>query len=252
MVKKDLAFVLKRHNFRETSIISTLYTRRYGKITGILKGFYTQKREFSSPFDIGSLNEITFYPKRKEIWLVSFADLVNDYAYLRRDRSKARVAGMFLNLVERTMQLWDVHPEVFDLLEQSLSTLSFEDEEKVFYVFLIQLLTLSGVKPEINLCINCHGDLDGHMFFSVEKGGLVCHRCRDKVSGLQKINRQTASSLLYIQKHPMDMALRLKTSFPSRAEMFRILSDFLMYHLDLSIPTELRPVKRRRMFSFVR
>ena len=245
MVKKDLGFVIKRHNFRETSLITTIYTSGYGKITGILKGFYTTKREFSSPFDRGSLNELSFYPKRKEIWLVSHVDLVYDYPYLRKDISKAKVASLFLNLVDKVMQLWDRNPLVFDLLKDCMQALETEDEHRILYIFLIKLLTLSGVKPEINLCLNCHGELDEDLYFSVSRGGLICHNCFNRMHNLQRISKEVASSLLYIQKHEFDLTLRLRPSVRCQAEMLKVLEDFIAYHLDIDISRQLPAAKAR-------
>ncbi|UCG35053.1 MAG: DNA repair protein RecO [Candidatus Omnitrophota bacterium] len=239
MVKKDLGFVIKRHNFRETSLITTIYTSHFGKITGILKGFYTSKREFSSPFERGSLNEITFYPKRKEIWLFSFVDLVDDYPYLRTNISKAKVASLFLSLVDKVMQLWDANPLIFDLLRQCLTALEKEDERKILYIFLIKFLTLSGFKPEINRCLNCHGNLDENLYFSISRGGLICQNCFDTVRNLQRISKEVASSLLYIQKYEFTLTLRLRPSLQCEVEMLKILGEFLSYHLDIDISGKL-------------
>ncbi|MCK4520024.1 MAG: DNA repair protein RecO, partial [Candidatus Omnitrophica bacterium] len=99
MIQKDLGFVLRRYNFRETSLITTLYTYRFGKIRGIFKGFYTSKKEFSSPLDVFSLNEFVFYPKKSEIWLISHVDLVSDFPYLREDMAKAKTSALLFNLL---------------------------------------------------------------------------------------------------------------------------------------------------------
>ena len=254
MIKKDLGFVIKRHNFRETSLITTIYTERFGKITGILKGFYTPKREFSSPFDRGSLNEITFYPKKQEIWLVSFVDLVNDYSYLRTNISKAKVAALFLSLVDKVMQHWDSNPLIFELLRECLGALEREDEQKILYIFLIKFLTLSGFKPEINRCLSCHGELDENLYFSISRGGLICHNCFGSVRNLQRISKEAASSLLYIQKHDFPLTLRLRSSARCQAEMFRILEDFLAYHLDVDISRQLPsagPASSRKIKNLV-
>ncbi|MFH1504752.1 MAG: DNA repair protein RecO [Candidatus Omnitrophota bacterium] len=135
MIKKDLGFVLKRYNFRETSLISTLYTYRFGKIRGIFKGFYTSKKEFSSGLDIFSLNEFVFYPKKSEIWLVSHADLISDYSFLRENLSKAKIAGRFFNLVDKTTELWDSNLEIFTLVNSCLGLLKDEKDFKIFYIF---------------------------------------------------------------------------------------------------------------------
>ena len=232
MIEKDLGFVVRRYNFRETSLITTLYTKKFGKIRGILKGFYSQKREFSSPLETFSLNEFIFYPKKSEIWLISHVDLVSDFSFLRYDLKKAKIAGMFLNIIDRTMQVWDKNEKIFGLLNSCLNYLKAEGGQKILYIFLIKFLTLSGFKPEFDHCITCKNLLGEDLFFSVAKGGLVCQDCYKQVHDAKKISQQASRSLIYIEKEDFPLALRLNLDYRCEEELFYILDEFLSYHLD--------------------
>jgi len=232
MIEKDLGFVLRRYNFRETSLITTLYTSRFGKIRGIFKGFYTRKKEFSSSLDTFTLNEFVFYPKRSEIWLISHADLVSDFSYLREDLAKAKVGALLLNLLDKTMPMWDENLQIFNLVNDCLNSLSQESEVKILYVFLIKFLSLSGFKPEFNHCIRCQKVLDDEFYFSVAKGGLVCRVCGRDVGDLKRITRQACRSLLYIQNNDFSLISRLKVTRPCEDEFFYILGRFLAYHFE--------------------
>lgn len=244
MVEKDIGFVLRRHNFRETSVIASLYTLRFGKITGILKGFYTQKKEFSSNLDIFSLNELVFYPKKRDIWLISFTDLVCDYDFLRRDITKANAAAMFLNLIDKTMQLWDTNHEVFELLKSALLNLEKWQAHRICYMFLIKFLTLSGFKPEFDKCIICHSPIEEDSAFSVSRGGLICKKCRVQVSDCRNVGKETIPSLLYIQNSEFPLVLRLNPTRDCEKEIMYILREFLCYHLDFDIQA---PAQRKRL-----
>src|SRR3989338_8979537 len=87
MIQKDLGFVLKRYNFRETSLIASIYT------------------------------------KKSEIWLIAHADIVSDYDFLRSDLAKAKVAGKIFNFLERVIEIWDTNPYIFNLLKDCLDLL---------------------------------------------------------------------------------------------------------------------------------
>jgi len=232
MIEKDLGFVLRRYNFRETSLITTLYTARFGKIRGIFKGFYTLKKEFSSSLDIFTLNEFVFYPKRSEIWLISHADLVSDFSYLRENLSKAKVGALLLNLLDKTMPLWDGNLEIFNLVNDCLNSLIQESEVKILYVFLIKFLSLAGFKPEFNHCLQCQKVLDDEFYFSVAKGGLVCKVCGRDVGDVKRITKQTCRSLLYIQNSEFSLINRLKITRSCEDEFFYILGRFLAYHFE--------------------
>ncbi len=234
MIEKDLGFVLKRYNFRETSLITTLYTSRFGKIRGIFKGFYTPKKEFSSPLDIFTLNEFVFYPKKSEIWLISHADLVSDFAYLREDLLKAKAGALLFNLLDETMPLWDGNMQIFNLINDCLNSLGREREFKILYVFLIKFLSLAGFKPEFNHCLKCQKALDDEFSFSVAKGGLICKVCTHQVSDAKKISKQACRSLLYIQMADFPLTSRLKVTKSCEEEIFYILGRFLAYHFDFN------------------
>ncbi|MDD5585052.1 MAG: DNA repair protein RecO [Candidatus Omnitrophica bacterium] len=232
MIEKDLGFVLRRHNFRETSIIASLFTRKFGKISGIFKGFYTPKKEFSSSLSIGTLNEFIFYPKKRDIWLVSFADCVHDYPYLRQNLAKSKAALTFINIIERTMQPWDSNAAVFSLVKDSLDFLAKEKEDKMLYIFLIKYLTLSGLKPQFNKCLLCHDAFAGTIFFSVSKGGLLCKECQHHAPDARRISKETSSSLLYIQNNDFPFVCRLHPTRGCEKEIYHLLHSFLAYHLE--------------------
>ncbi len=232
MIQKDLGFVLRRYNFRETSLITTLYTYRFGKIRGIFKGFYTSKKEFSSPLDVFSLNEFVFYPKKSEIWLISHVDLVSDFPYLREDIAKAKISALLFNLLDKTLPLWDSNQYIFSLINSCLNCLGEEQELKILYIFLIKFLTFSGFKPELNHCISCERLLNDEFSFSVVRGGLICRDCALKVEDAKRINKQVCRSLLYIQKADFSLARRLKIDKTCEEEIFYILERFLTYHFD--------------------
>lgn len=230
MIKKDIGFVLKRVNFRETSLIAALYTYKFGKIRGIFKGFHTSKKEFSSSLDVFSLNEFVFYPKKSEIWLVSHADLVLDYPFLRKNLLKAKAAGIFFSLVDKTTELWDSNRQVFTLLSSCLSLLGEEKESKILYIFLVKFLTACGFSPEFSHCLGCRLKIKNEKyFFSVSKGGLICKNCLSKAKDIRLISGQAARSFLYIQKTHFPLVYRLSLSLSCEREIFSILKEFYSY-----------------------
>ena len=252
MIEKDLGFVLRRYNFRETSLITTLYTSRFGKIRGIFKGFYTCKKEFSSPLDIFTLNEFVFYPKRSEIWLISHADLVSDFSHLKKDLLKAKVAALLFNLLDKTMPLWDQNIQVFNLVNDCLNSLKQESESKILYVFLIKFLSLAGFKPEFSHCLKCQKSLNDQFSFSVAKGGLICSSCRGSVIDAKRITKQACRCLLYIQRADFHLTSRLKVDRDCQEEIFYILGRFLAYHFDFSdlISSDFSPASSELIFQY--
>lgn len=236
MITKDSGFILKRWNFRETSLFISAYTLKYGKITGLLKGFYSPKKEFTSILEPMTLNEFIFYPRRSEIWLVSFADLINDYSQVRYNLSKNRIASVFLQILYRNIELHEPNEEIFTLLKETLDLLSKMDDEKILSIFLIKFLTIAGIKPQFNLCLNCHTPYGRKLFFSMQAGGIICDKCSNKNSDIHPITKETTSTIHYIQHNRFPQLLRLKPSLRCKEEIIYIVGKFIEYHLHLSLP----------------
>ncbi len=231
MIDKDVGFIIKRFNFRETSILAVIYTRKFGKVQGLFKGFYTNKKEFSSSLDIFTLNEFVLYPRRSDIWLVSYADLINGYDFLRRDIERNTAAGVFARIVNKCTASFDTHPEIFFLLKYSIESLQNYRSSRLLYIFLIKFLTISGFKPELSLCINCHQPYNDKIYFSVSNGGLVCDRCEAIVSDARQISLEASSTIRYIQRSDFPQVLRISPGLACEKEIAFILREFCEYHL---------------------
>ncbi|MCM8819778.1 MAG: DNA repair protein RecO [Candidatus Omnitrophica bacterium] len=234
MIKKDIGFILRRYNFRNTSLIASIYTLNFGKILGIFKGFYTQKKEFSSHLGIFSLNEFVFYPKKRELWLVSQTDLICDFYFLWKNFKKNEIATICSLLIDKIMPLWEANKEVFYLFKQTLESLDKKDIDIAFFAFLLKFLTFSGFKPQLNRCISCEGALKDDLFFSIAKGGLLCQECYKKVEDWQKVSPNIARSLLYLQDSSFPLVFNLQLTDACKKEISFILKQFLSYHLDLN------------------
>ncbi|MCM8826224.1 MAG: DNA repair protein RecO [Candidatus Omnitrophica bacterium] len=234
MIDKDLGFIINRWNFRESSVMATIYTKKFGKINGIFKGFYTRKKEFTSTLDICTLNEFVLYPKISQIWLISYVDLIKDYSFLRDNFYKSIVAYIFTKVINKGTLFFDSNEDIFWLLDKSLDSLSNNDEKKMLYIFLIKFLTISGIKPEINLCIDCHRPYGEKIFFSTVSGGLLCEKCGKTKSSLYPISIETSSTISYIQREDFPLVLRINPTSDCENEIIFVLEEFLRYHLNIA------------------
>lgn len=237
MIAKDLGFIIKRINFRNTSVILNIYTRNYGKFSGIVKGFYTQRREYTSTCDMITLNEFIFYPKRSDIWLVSYVELINDFSYLIRDYNKYIFATQMVKLVDKGMMPEDKNRALFRLLLHSLYWMKTTDCKKTFIVFLVKFLTLSGFRPEFGCCAICgNGNVKSIRSFNVKDGGLICDRCRDSRTDLSQLRGETVKLIRYMQKAKFPYVLHVKPSMKSYHEIEIVLSHFVASHMDIDLP----------------
>ncbi len=234
------AIVLKRFNFRETSIIATFLTREYGKISGLLKGIRKEPRKFASTVEPFSHNEIIFYKSRHStLHLVSQCDILNNFSPLRHDLSRVGTASVMMELADAVMPDEDRNTEVFELALRSLSELETNPKpDKIDAIFKIKLLSLSGFKPHLDSCISCAGQSLGHAKFSLRSGGLLCERCWTKDAAARSIFKGTIATILFIERNDFSRNLSLGMSAEVKKEIEMILNLFIRFHIEKNLKSQ--------------
>jgi len=232
-IVKDKAFALRSYDFQETSRIVSLYTNTRGKIRGLCKGIRAGKKNFTTMFDIGTLNEVVFYESHNELWLISYGDLINaDAGRFYGDMEKHAMLHYIMELVDRIMPLHVPASEVFSLIERTISCMQERPAAYMVYIFQAKLLEISGFRPSLHVCVRCGTAIRAGAFFSMRMGGLLCDRCRRADLEARTVSADVITSLQYIQHHDLNMALRLKPSLYAQREMCRLLDEFLGYHVN--------------------
>jgi len=237
---KTEAIILRRFDFRETSLIVDLYTRDYGKLSGILKGIRAEPDKFASPMEVSSHNEVIFYKKTNTtLHLVSACDLKDNFFGIRKSMVKAGMAGIMMELIASVMQPEDKNEDVFNLAIECLKELENTfSPEKVMTIFKIKMLSLSGFKPHFDSCVSCDNRILGQSKFSLSLGGLLCDKCYYKDLSARAIFRGTIASILYIEKNSFKNNLNLGLNPQIKKELEIILNAFLNFHLEKELKSQ--------------
>jgi DNA repair protein RecO (recombination protein O) len=192
-IQKTLGIVLNNQDFRESSLITTFYTKDFGKLKGLVKGIRRPKLRYGSRLEPFSFNAIVFYENRKSNFsIMAQCDLMNSFNNFRGDLEKAAYASYLTELIDAVTSLGDVNTALFELLFNSLELLSSKGEVKrVIRIFEIRLLDLSGFMPRLDCCVCCGEKVFARKKklpsrFSHSLGGLVCEGCfnQDKAARL--------------------------------------------------------------------
>ena len=83
--EKSLAIVLRTIEFSETSVVATLFTEKFGKISALAKGARRPKGPFESALDLLAVVRIVFLHKSS-----GALDLLTEAKLERRFRAAAR------------------------------------------------------------------------------------------------------------------------------------------------------------------
>jgi len=236
---KTDAFVIRKFDFRETSIIVEFFSHDFGRIKGILKGIRGDAKKFGSKLDIFSLNHIVFYQSRgSEIHLVSQCDLIDGFFNIRQDLAKINLASFLMEMISVVMALEDKNEDVFKLILSCLRDLAdTHDAHKILNIAQIKLLRLSGFKPHFDSCVLCDSEIEGYANFSTAFGGLLCPKCAYRDMNKHDILKGTVASIRHIEKSDWQDIRRLSLSSPVRMELKSMLDKFVTFHLEKRLKT---------------
>lgn len=241
-ILKSEAIVLRKRDFRETSLIVSFYTRGYGKISGVLKGIRKEPQKFASTIEPFSHNDIIFYETRNSgLHLVSHCDLKDNFNFLRGDIQRVGLASLAVELVDAVMPDEDKNAEIFDLILTTLSLLSnTSNPDKIMTIFKIKILSLSGFKPHLDSCVVCSGRIFDEPRFSLNLGGLICGKClgANRNTSTRSIFKGTIATILHIQKNDFRAGLNLGMNPQIKKELDMALNSFLTYHLDKELKSQ--------------
>ncbi|HNS31894.1 MAG TPA: DNA repair protein RecO [bacterium] len=181
------AIVLKKIDFRETSVILTLYTEQLGKVKCILKGVRTEKgRVPPLAFTPGSCIFAFYYLRRSELGLLSSPSLVDSYQMAGVE--SLAVWQIILNLVNLFTPEREREDKIFNLLRDTGSMLSSTSTPAILFVsFKIKLIKILGYGIELKRCIIC-GSVKNLYLFSGKLGGVVCKDCSSKDTASVRIS----------------------------------------------------------------
>ncbi len=147
---KTEGVVLKRSNFGEADRIITLFTKHYGKITGLAKGIRKLTSRKRGALEI--FNQVAFFAtKGKGMEIITEAEVLNPFSGWRKDLKKVGVAYELCEMVDKLTAEGTEQAEVYELLVAALKDLERINREKLPVLvegFADSLLKLLGFWPK--------------------------------------------------------------------------------------------------------
>lgn len=230
-ILKTEGIVLNTWDFKESSLICSVMTRKFGKIRLLAKGARRPKSKFCGELEPFSLDEIIFYKKEhKDLYTLSDTMLLEFFAGIRSSIAKVNAALVLCEFFDKTLPAEESDENAYRMMLSYLKALGLENENSIKRLVLCTLalaLEPSGVKPELSGCVRCKQPLshtDKRVNFSLSAGGLVCDQHFDDTVMVLKEKTVTALGQVYEGKPAVindDMILEIE----------RFLTDYIYYHL---------------------
>jgi len=228
------AIILHAKDYAEWDRIVSVYTRDYGKLTGIAKGAKRSRKRFGSALEPFTHNELFFVEKESQ-GLVRFENchILNLFTDIAGDLRKVVYGSYFLELVHTLTAEKEKNAEIFSLLLFFINLLQTEEfREDLMRIFELRFFTLLGYQPEFLNCISCGRAfrVDETYRFSVRRGGIVCSQCRGKHADLLPLSNGTIRIFQQAQTLALLKINRIFFSPSEHAEGRLIFGKFLEYH----------------------
>ncbi len=164
-------------------------------------------------------------------------DILHSFPKIRENLKKILYGNYYLELANEMAGEREGNREVFELLLSFLSNLEVtEPQEEHLRLFEIRMLSLFGYRPNMARCNLCKKDWEDlkevpGVYFSLEKGALVCEKCSNTSSHLIPFSLGTARLIEKISQMELDKVERLKFTQQSLSESREILPRFISYQL---------------------
>ena len=202
---KTEAIVLHKIKYGDTSVIVTLFTKDYGKMSAIVKGGRNPKSKMGLVADAFNHLQIVFYRKdSREIQLISNADIISYYPNLKSSLDSLKYAQAVVELVKNLTVEHETNHKLFSGLVRILSLLDESKELAItsFARFFMFFLSELGYQLQLEKCSRCGKKelLNSELSYNYDLG-IFCTDCKVHISETYHINSELFWVLLCLKNN---------------------------------------------------
>jgi len=192
--EKTTAIVVRQIEFSETSLVVTLFSRDFGKISALAKGARRPKSAFEGAIDLLAVVRIVFLHKSSDaLDLLTEAKLERRFRAASKDLTRLNAGYYVAELLNELTDEGDPHQGLFDAADQTLAALDGEQEVAPWLLrFELTALHLLGHLPSLDECVGCGEELPeaARYAFGQLAGGVLCSECRPSHRQVASVHRE--------------------------------------------------------------
>jgi DNA repair protein RecO (recombination protein O) len=241
MIVETEAVVLHTMDFRDTSKIVTLYSKKFGKIKVIAKGTRNQKtNKFGSSLEPMTHSSVVLYKKeQQDLHLLSKSEIVAVFSRMQTDPERMYTGLALVELMNMVMHNEEENERLFLMLAASLRTIDTAEKNalNVLFAFMVKMFDQFGFGLSVGSCFNCGRKTEENEFSSVllrlSDGKYICPHCsEDLTSTGTKITGGLLRSLYFFQVNTIEKSTILTFNAAMRDDLLAVVQSFLRYHID--------------------
>jgi len=225
--------VLRRTDFGEADRLLTVFTPGRGKLRLVAKGARKPSSRKSGHVELFSHGQFMVAVGR-ELDILTQAETLEPFLPLREDLLRTTYAYYVAELADAFTAERDENGPLFRLLMDAFGWLcTAADLSLAARYYELHLLGLVGYQPQLFACVGCRKPLEPEVsYLSAADGGILCPRCGTDWIGATELSVNALKVLRFLQTRAWETCHLLRLNPSTRAEIERVMNDYITYHLE--------------------
>jgi len=225
------SFVLRRVRWSESSLILTLYSLDFGRISAIAKGALRPKSSFYGRIELLSKVDISLSRREgRELDTATEASTLDHFEGIRSNPDAFVHSCVFIEWLLNSITGSEPSHPMFHLISCVLDNFT---EGAPFWPVLCsgieKALRLSGFAMEIDRCSRCGGDPGSSSMWNALSGGVVCENCG---SASERIPAGIIAFIRKARNSRLDEVRNLKLWKGGYRQCFDLMRKFAEIHME--------------------
>lgn len=181
------AFVIQTYPLQESDLIVSFFAREAGKLRGVAKRARRPKGPFGAGLQRLSRVRLSYFQKEnRELVTIDGCELIQSQFAFAGDYDVAVALDFLAEVSEQLLPAAEPNEKFFRLIAAAVDQLRSgypASASLATTYFALWALRLSGMLPELHVCLACGGWLDdpanpSRAYFQRNRFGLLCESCR--------------------------------------------------------------------------
>lgn len=183
MNDKVTGFVLKQSDYKDYSVILTVLTKEYGKLSIVASGIRKPTSKNAGRVLPYTKSEFLIdYKQGKTIFTLKNVSLIQTYKIIHLDLNLSTCASMMSEITDAFLMQGiesEYYEEVYEALDHSFSLLENQkDPITILCLFCSTVMKCFGIGVDVDECVHCGSKLV--QAISIKDGGFLCKECAQK------------------------------------------------------------------------
>jgi len=232
-VYRTEAIVLKAYDYGEADRILTLYTPDQGKLRAIVKGVRRIKSRKAGHLDLFTRVTLLLAHGR-HLDVVTQAETIESFRGMRNDLWRSSHAHYVAELVDSFGAEQLANSALYGLTVTTMRRLASSAQlDLVVRSFEIQLLTMTGYRPQLHRCLKCDSTIEPQVnHFSSSMGGILCPDCASADVAAPAISVNALKVMRNLQTNESAVLQVTDVSETVQRELEKRMQEYIVYRLE--------------------